>query len=244
MIRDLISLHALIRETPPLPALLAEARTRLDRDPGHDVEHALRVALWTLRIGGDALDPREAVAAALFHDLVNLPKDHPDRALASERSAALASEILAAHAYAPDAIQRVHDAIRDHSYSRGAVPVSPLGRALQDADRLEALGILGVFRTISTGARMGGAYFDSADPWATARELDDLRFAMDHFTTKLLRLPATMCTEAGRLEAGRRAASMVELAQDLGEELGVPYVEHPSLAGLLTISAARRREAP
>src|SRR5690606_10037607 len=121
------------------------------------------------------------------------------------------------------------DAIRDHSYSRGAVPTSPLGRALQDADRLEALGVLGVFRTISTGTRMGGAYFDADDPWALERPLDDRAYAVDHFTTKLFRLPATMGTPKGREEAERRVARMRAMLEDLGEELGRPYVRHPSL---------------
>lgn len=223
MTSDLPALHALIERTPPLPALLAEAKARLDDDPGHDVEHALRVALWTIRLAEDAVPERLAVAAALFHDLVNVPKNHPDRALASERSAALAATLLAQHGFADDEITLVADAIRDHSYSRGAVPTSPLGRALQDADRLEALGVLGVFRTISTGARMSAAYFHADDPWATARALDDRAYSVDHFATKLFRLPATMCTEAGRREAERRAERMRAMLVDLGDELGKPY---------------------
>lgn len=230
MSTDLASLRELVDRTPPLPALVEEARARLDDDPGHDLEHALRVALWTLRIGGDELKPRHAIAAALFHDLVNLPKDDPARHEASTRSAALAATLLAEHGYDAGEIALVTDAIRDHSYSRGAIPVTLLGRALQDADRLEALGVLGVFRTISTGTRMGSAYFHAADPWARSRPLDDRAYALDHFATKLLRLPATMCTPAGRAEAIRRAGRMRAMLEDLGEELGHPWVPHPSLA--------------
>ena len=229
MSEDLASLRALIECTPPLPSLLEEARRRLDDDPGHDLEHALRVALWTLRLGEGTLQPRHAVAAALFHDLVNVPKDDPERHLASDKSAALASELLSSHGYAADEVALVADAIRDHSYSRGAEPTTLLGRALQDADRLEALGVLGVFRTISTGTRMGAAYFDGADPWARSRPLDDRAYSVDHFTTKLLRLPKTMCTSKGRAEALRRTERMRALLEDLGEELGQPYVPHPTL---------------
>lgn len=220
MIEDLASLAALIERTPPLPELVEHARARLDDDPGHDLQHALRVALWTLRIGDGELDPRHAIAAALFHDLVNLPKDDPDRHLASQRSAEGAAELLAAHGYAADEIEHIAAAIRDHSYSRGATPTTLLGQALQDADRLEALGVLGVFRTISTGTRLGGAYFHAEDPWAQSRPLDDRRYAIDHFSTKLLRLPATMRTERGRQEAERRAATMHRMLKDLGDELG------------------------
>lgn len=229
MVQDLRTLRDLIAVTPPLPAVLAEAEQRLDDDPGHDVEHALRVALWTVRICDGAVEPRLAVAAALFHDLVNLPKNHPERAQASERSAALADELLAPLGYSPEERVLVCDAIRDHSYSRGAVPETLLGRALQDADRLEALGVLGLFRTISTGTRMSARYFDAHDPWAEARELDDLRFSVDHFPSKLFRLPATMCTEAGRREAVRRAERMHRMLLELGEELGHEYRPHASL---------------
>lgn len=218
-----------IAATPPLPALLDEARARLDDDPGHDLEHALRVAAWTERLGEGEVSLRHAVAAALFHDVVNLPKDHPERREASTRSAAVAAEILARHGFDAAEVALVGDAIRDHAFSRGVVPKSPLGRALQDADRLEALGVLGLFRTISTGTRMGARYFHADDPWAEDRALDDLAYSVDHFTTKLLRLAPTLCTAAGRAEAERRAARMRAMLVDLGEELDRPYVEHPSL---------------
>ncbi len=127
-----------------LSAIEARVCPRLGDDPGHDLAHARRVALWTLRLGGAAVDRREAVAAALLHDVVNLPKDHPERHLASERSAELARVWLAELGFEPEAVERVAGAVRDHSFSRGAVPETALGAALQDADRLEALGAIGI----------------------------------------------------------------------------------------------------
>jgi uncharacterized protein len=203
-----------------LRALLDDVSGRLDDDPGHDLSHALRVALWTVRLGGEAVDPRAAIAAALLHDVVNLPKDSPDRAEASLRSAALASELLPRHDFSPDAIALIADAIRDHSYSRGVVPKTPLGKALQDADRLEALGALGVFRTISCGTRMGARYFHADDPWAEHRALDDRAFTVDHFFKKLLLVGETMQTEAGRAEAARRTTFLRAFLDQLAMELG------------------------
>jgi uncharacterized protein len=199
--------------------------TGADLDPGHDFEHALRVALFTMRLGEGAFEARLGVAAALLHDVVNLPKDHPDRAKASERSADVAEGILARVGYTESERRLVCEAIRDHSYSRGAVPTSTLGRCLQDADRLEALGVLGVFRTISTGARLGGRYFHPEDPWAEERRLDDKAFCVDHFFVKLFKLADTMTTPAGRAVALRRTERMRAMLMDLGEELGVPYRE-------------------
>lgn len=205
-----------------LPGLLAEARAALGDDPGHDLSHALRVASWTLRLGEGAIPPRLALAAALLHDVVNLPKDSPERAQASERSAAVARESLPRHGFSADEVELVAEAIRDHSFSRGATPGSLLGRALQDADRLEALGALGLMRCISTGARMGARYFHSDDPWAEGRPLDDRRYSVDHFFTKLLALPASMTTEAGRREAERRAGFLRTFLQALSSELEEP----------------------
>lgn len=217
--RDLQSLRREIDRDGELSALLAEVAPRLADDPGHDLEHCLRVALWTVRIGGEELDWRRAVAAALLHDIVNPPKSSPERVHASERSAAEARRILPDFDFDADAVEDIALAVRDHSFSRGAVPTRPLGKALQDADRLEALGALGLFRTISTGTRMGARYFHPRDPWARNRPLDDRAHSVDHFFTKLLRLPATMNTEAGRHEAERRAAFLRAFLEQLADEL-------------------------
>ncbi|MEC9073123.1 MAG: HD domain-containing protein [Myxococcota bacterium] len=211
-----------ISRDPGLTALEGALLEQLDGDPGHDHGHVLRVALWTLRIGEGDVDEREGIAAALLHDLVNVPKDSPMRNKASELSAEAAEPLLRAQGFDPEAVTRIRDAIRDHSFSRGATPTSPLGRALQDADRLEAVGAIGVFRTISTGARMGATYFHAADPWAESRDLDDRSHTVDHFFAKLLLLPETMCTARGTAEARRRGAFMTAFLGQLGEELGIP----------------------
>ena len=229
-------LLAFIAADPELTRLLDFARERMDDDPGHDLAHCLRVAIWAVALGEpaqagvaatDNVDPREAIAAALLHDIVNVPKDSPDRARASELCADLARRELPAFGFTDAAVSRIGDAIRDHSYSRGAVPDSPLGQALQDADRLEALGVIGVFRCISTGARMGARYFHDEDPFAEHRELDDRAFSIDHFTNKLFKLPATMLTAKGRAEAERRARVLSFTLSQLAIELGQP-ITHTS----------------
>lgn len=218
--KTLLELERSIALDPPLATLLAEARARENGDLTHDTSHLLRVALSALRLGGDAIDAREAIAAALLHDAVNLPKDSPNRSLASEYSAELARARLPGLGFSAEAVERIADAVRDHSFSRGAVPQTALGRALQDADRLEALGAIGLMRCISSGVRMGSAWFDGDDPWARERPLDDAAFSVDHFATKLLKLPATMRTDAGRAEAEQRAAFLWAFLVQLGHELG------------------------
>ena len=227
-----------IAADPALTALLAEARARdaqlATPDPSHDAAHLLRVALWTLKLlsdstgaGGAEVAPSEknAVAAALLHDAVHVPKDSPDRARASEWAADFAARRLAELGFAPEAIATIAAAVRDHSFSRGAVPQDELGRALQDADRLEALGTIGLLRCISTGVRMNGQWFHGDDPWGESRPLDDTKFAVDHFYSKLLGLGATMRTAAGRAEAERRTAFLRAFLDQLGDELGSPPPE-------------------
>lgn len=219
-----------IAADPALSALLAEARARDARlatpDPSHDAAHLLRVALWTLKLlADDSAEPRNAIAAALLHDAVHVPKDSPDRARASEWAADFAARRLAELGFAPEAIASITAAVRDHSFSRGAVPQDELGRALQDADRLEALGAIGLLRCISTGVRMNGQWFHGDDPWGESRPLDDTKFAVDHFYAKLLGLGATMRTAAGRAEAERRTAFLRAFLEQLGDELGSPPPE-------------------
>src|SRR6185503_19737651 len=113
--RDRRSLLAFIAADPALSQALVLARETLDGDPGHDSEHCLRVALWTLRLGGGALDARCAVAAALLHDIVNVPKDSPERARASELSAERARTVLEKLDFGTDDVGSITEAIRDHA---------------------------------------------------------------------------------------------------------------------------------
>jgi uncharacterized protein len=215
-------LLARIDADPALRAILAEVRVRMEVDAAHDVGHLLRVAHWAERLA-PAEEWRLAIAAALLHDVVNVPKADPRRARASELSAEVVRELLPPLGFSADETALVADAVRDHSFTRGAVPGSALGRALQDADRLEALGVVGTFRCVATGVRLGAEFSHPDDPWGEARPLDDARYSVDHFFTKLLRLPATFHTAAGRVEAERRAGVMRGLLAAYGAEVGVPF---------------------
>ena len=215
------ALLAAIDGDPGLSSLLALVSDD-HGDASHDLGHLLRVALWTVRLGGEQVDRREAIGAALLHDYVNVPKNSPDRERASELCAEAARPLLERADFAGAAVDRIANAIRDHSFSRGAIPTEELGRALQDADRLEALGAIGIARTFATGQRMGSKFFHELDPFSERRPLDDRSFAVDHFYAKLLGLPDTMLTEPGRAEGRRRVVLLEQFLRALGDELGVP----------------------
>lgn len=212
----------LFRSDPQLRPLWELVSQGNDDDPAHDKEHLQRVALWTLRFVAGRVPAQWACAAALLHDFVNVPKNHPDRAKASEFSANEAAKLLPPLGYSAEAVREICDAIRDHSFSRGAKPERLLGQALQDADRLEAVGSLGLFRLISTGVRMGARYFHPQDPWAKKRALDDKSYSVDHCFVKLLKLPATMNLPEARAEGEKRAGAIRDFLRALGEELEEP----------------------
>ncbi|MCP5995663.1 HD domain-containing protein, partial [Klebsiella pneumoniae] len=85
--------------------------------------------------------------------------------------------------FPPDRYAAVEHAIEAHSFSAGIAPQSLEAKIVQDADRLEALGAIGLARVFAVSGALGTALFDADDPFAGARALDDKAFALDHFQT-------------------------------------------------------------
>ena len=192
----------------------------------HDREHVLRVYAWAMRLAPEAgADVELAGATALVHDLVFVPKDSPDRAQGGERSAAAAPAVLAAAGYAADDMAQIAEAVRTSSWSRGLAPTNALGVMLQDADRLDALGAIGMLRTAACGQFMSsgdrpGRLYDPQDPFAHhGRSLDDRRQVLDHLPAKLLKLLAGMHLPSARAEAERRHAFLEHFLDELAAEL-------------------------
>ncbi len=184
-------------------------------DGAHDRAHLLRVWHNAFAIAAIEGGDKELIAASvLLHDCVAVEKNSPLRAQASRLAAARASEILAAQGWASPRVAAVAHAIAAHSFSAGIVPESLEARVLQDADRLDAIGCIGIARCFYTAGRMGSALYDPEDPRAQHRALDDAAFAIDHFRAKLLTLHEGFQTEAGRAmaeERGRRVSEFLVL---------------------------------
>ena len=94
---------------------------------------------------------------------------------------------------------------------------------MQDGDRLEALGAIGLARVFAVSGALGVALFDAEDPFARKRCLDDKQYALDHFQTKLLTLPLTMQTEQGRHLAQHNADFLLTYMAKLSAELKGEY---------------------
>ena len=212
-----------IKADESLQAIYNHVKASLEHDPGHDMAHFLRVAIMAIDFANGQCDQRCLVAAALLHDVVNLPKDHPESQKASSLSAGVARDLLPQLGFTSAEVEDIACAVRDHSYSRGAKPVSLLGEVIQDADRMEALGVLGVLRNIAVGTQMGSIFFHPHDPWALERDLNDKKYCIDHFFIKLFKIPEKMNTLVAQKMAQERCHYMAEMLGHLGCEIGHPW---------------------
>ena len=190
-------------------------------DGAHDLGHLDRVWKSCRLIAMDeAADLDILAAAAYFHDAVNLPKNSPDRARASRLRADLAVTELRATGFPEAKLAGLHHAILAHSFSANIPAETAEAKILQDADRLEALGAIGIARMFLISGQMGGGLFDAEDPMALNRPLDDRRFALDHIQVKLARIAETMQTATGRAIAAERLEWMESFRTRLLSEIG------------------------
>lgn len=197
------------------------ARRAAAADPAHDFSHSKRVLINALKIAEKEGGDTEVLAAAAYlHDIANLPKNHPDSHLSSERSADRAEQIARELGFADDAIVRLKDAVLCHSYSRGLTPSTLEGRVFQDADRLDAIGAIGIARTFTVGGALDRPMYDPLDPFLeSGRAANDKENTLDHFFVKLFHLSDRMQTVTGQELAGERTARMKRFLADLADEI-------------------------
>jgi uncharacterized protein len=189
-------------------------------DSSHGLDHVKRVVTSAKRIAraeGALLEI--VVPAAWLHDCVTVEKDSPDRAKASGLAAKKARQYLIELSYPKALLSKIAHCIRAHSFSAGVKPESLEAKVVQDADRLDALGAIGLARTFMVGGRLGRPIYAPSDPFCREREPDDSEATLDHFFVKLLKLPGTMQTGAGRLEAERRVMFLKSFLEELESEL-------------------------
>ncbi|MCP3960101.1 MAG: HD domain-containing protein [bacterium] len=190
-------------------------------DPAHDLAHVRRVVTTAKRLAATESARLEVVVpAAWLHDCVTVPKDSPRRSSASADAAESAGAFLLDAGYSADCVPDVRHAIEAHSFSAGIAPETVEARVVQDADRLDALGAIGIARCLMVGGALDLALHHPHEPFPVRRQPDDSRFVIDHFYVKLLRLADTMQTSAGRAEGRRRSRSMEDYLRQLGTEIG------------------------
>ena len=189
-------------------------------DSAHDFEHIIRVYKNAQKIGKkENANMKLVLAAVLLHDIISFPKSDKKSKTSSIKSSLATQRILQNHGYDKDEIKTISDAIRDHSFSRGVVPNTIEGKVLQDADRLDALGVIGIARTFSVGGSGKRPFYNRSDPFCQKRNPDDNKWTLDHFYRKLLLLEKKMNTKTAQKEAKRRTKIMKRFLDDFKKEI-------------------------
>ncbi len=190
-------------------------------DAAHDISHVRRVVANTRVLTQlEQADPRVTLPAAWLHDCVAIAKDDPRRSQGSRLAAEAAVAFLQTQPYPPELLDGVRHAVEAHSYSAGITAETVEAKVVQDADRMDSLGAIGIARCLLVGGRLDRPLMALEDPFCDQREPDDSQYTIDHFYNKLFKLPATMQTQAGRRVAEERAQLMRDYLDKLREEIG------------------------
>ena len=162
---------------------------------GHDKDHSMRVYTNAMNIAKSYPEcDREVVAlSALLHDV-------DDHKLFDTKNNSNARAFLKAQGIAKDVIEQICININDVSFSknRGKRPESLEGKIVQDADRLDAIGAVGVARAFAYGGKVG-------------RSLDS---SILHFHDKLLLLKDEMNTSVAKEIAKKRHAFLENFLEE------------------------------
>jgi len=204
--------------------MIAEERLPKD-DPSHDISHSFRVLGNMKRIVQSVPADMEILTpAALFHDLVNLPKDSPHAREAPRLSAEAARVILTdIEDYPLEKIAEVERCIGECSFGNHARPTSVESAILQDADALESVGVIAIMRTFASSGILKRGFYHPQDPFCEIRKPDPRNFAVDLFFSRLFLVYERLNTEPAREMAKQREKFMHAFLRQLGEEIGQPY---------------------
>jgi len=182
---------------------------------GHGMDHVHRVLANAQQIQAEVGGDRFIVElACLLHDVGDAKFND-----GMERSAQFAREILEEVGVQPAAIQHIADIVDNISFRKGVDPrtLTLEGQIVQDADRLDALGAIGIVRTIEYGAACDQPFFLSGSP----DQIASSRTGIGHFFQKLFRLRELLNTEVARRLAAERERFMRDFVAQYLSEVGL-----------------------
>jgi uncharacterized protein len=192
----------------------------IENDSAHDFEHIMRVYKNAKKLcKQEKVNEKLVLCAVLLHDIVSYPKSDKRSKNSSIDSAKKAIIILKRYGFTENEITIISDAIREHSFSQKKTPKTIEGKILQDADRLDALGAIGIARVFATGGSLKRPFYNIDDPFCKKRNVDDETWTLDHFFQKLLKLEFLMNTKSGKIEAKKRTRILKEYLKQLKNEI-------------------------
>ncbi len=191
-------------------------------DAAHDLAHIQRVVQNAVRFAQvEQADLNVVIPAAWLHDCVVVPKDSPQRPYASQLAADTAVQFLRQQAYPDQYLDAIAHAIAAHSFSAGILPQTIEAQVVQDADRIDAIGAIGIARAFAVGGALQRPLYQPDDPFCRQRPPDDSAATVDHFYTKLFKLVESMQTAVARREAQKRTRFMRHYLAQLADEIGL-----------------------
>ncbi len=203
-----------------IDSLKKEVESMMDNDTAHDFEHVMRVYKNARKIcKKEKVNEKLVLSAVLLHDIVSYPKSDKRSKLSSLESAEKSKQILKKYNFSKEETMIISNAIRDHGFSQDKVPETVEGKILQDSDRLDALGAIGIARVFATGGSLGRPFYNTHDPFCKKRLPNDKIWTVDHFFQKLLKLESMMNTKSGKVEAKMRTNVLKEFLHRLKQDL-------------------------
>lgn len=183
---------------------------------GHDFYHTLRVYRNAMTIARETTCNQEVVAlGALLHDA-------DDKKLFATDDYENARKLLEDYGASPALTEDVIDVISTVSFGEGKMPKSIEGKIVQDADRLDALGAIGIARTFAYGGSHGTPLYDPEIPPNMHMTKEEYRShagtSFNHFYEKLLLLKDTMHTEKAKEMAVHRHQFLETFAEEFLQE--------------------------
>lgn len=200
----------------------ADVRARMSGDSSHDWWHVWRVWQMAKRLAAEeSADTFVVELGALMHDIADWKFHDGDETVGPR----VAGEVLSSHGVAPDVIAQVQDIVATISY-KGAGVATPMktiaGKCVQDADRLDAIGAVGIARCFAYGGHKGRAMFDPDDKPVMHEDKDSYHkstgASVNHFYEKLLLLKDRMNTETAKRIAEDRHAFMERYLDEFYQE--------------------------
>ena len=194
-------------------------------DTAHDFEHVLRVLKLAERIGAaEGADIEILRAAVLLHDVARVAEDQggPCHAKAGARRA---REILAGHP--PEQVKAVAHAIATHRFRRSSAPQTLEAQVLYDADKLDAIGAIGVARAYAIAGRHAQRLWAEVPEDFSRRSAEVARgdvantehTPVHEFAFKLTKLKDSLFTPSARRIAEERHEYMVRFFERLEREV-------------------------
>jgi len=200
--------------------LQKQVQQKMKNDSAHDFNHIMRVFKNAQKLcKKEKANEKLVLSAALLHDIISYPKSDKRSKSSSLKSAEESKKILKKLDFSEKEIRIVSDAIRDHSFSRGKTPKTLEGKILQDADRLDAIGAIGIARVFAVGGSEKRPFYNDEDPFCKTHAPDDSLWTLDHFYQKLLKLESLMNTKSAKTEAKKRTKVLKVFLSELKNEL-------------------------